>query len=400
MRACLEACQCVWFGLVAFRSLWLSFVEKAWARIHGSYAAIDVVGDAGHAMENLTGAPVESIPFDVSPAVWQHVSTALRDGATVAATLQESAGTLLPGVDLDTELGIVGAHEINGERVLRVAHFLSRATWANDRWTAEAKVSASPAPTALDDGGSTVWVSFSDAGALFERVHILHWHESWQFASTAGALSPAPGGVRRGGNIALFWVKLDSDSVGATWICLRQVAGRCVEDPTYKCFRASFCVLRVPDLTDGAASHGEDSDGFVGQSPYGAVEALRLPVSTRAGSHLVVVSGEDAGIGQRFMVSVYASSRARITRAVMSANDFDELFKRACSAQAWASGTRISFGSDDVVGELRCSTVGVRHSVALARCILAVRSRVLHRDSKWCHRQVRAVAFFHSLSKI
>ena len=320
------------------RSLWLCFVEKAWAKLHGSYGGIDVVGDCGRALEDMTGAPVESAPFDASVANWQLLCSALLGGATVAASVCDEANSVFPGVEPDTALAIVGAHEMpSGERVLRVTHFLSRAKWGGDRWSADEKAAARPTPAPLDDGGATAWVGLAEARALFERVHVLHYHESWQHASAAGALAPAPGGARRGGNLALFWIILDS--AADAWVSLRQLSSRFVEDPAYTCFKASFCVIRVSaprgpaaaaDAATAAAAAAESSahvhgqarsdDGYVGQSAYGAAESLHLSARLRSGSHLVIVSGDNAGVEKRMMLSVYSSSRAHVERATLSVN--------------------------------------------------------------------------------
>lgn len=37
------------------RTTWMPLIEKAWAKLYGSYGAIDLVGDCGRTLEDLTG---------------------------------------------------------------------------------------------------------------------------------------------------------------------------------------------------------------------------------------------------------------------------------------------------------------------------------------------------------
>jgi calpain-15 len=68
--------------------LWVMLVEKAWAKVHGSYQAI-IAGLPGECLTNLTGAPCKFVPFD-EPTMWEKVYEAttldpdVRRGAAAA----------------------------------------------------------------------------------------------------------------------------------------------------------------------------------------------------------------------------------------------------------------------------------------------------------------------------
>ena len=51
------------YGHCPDRQLWVALIEKAYAKLMGSYAAI-VAGQTCQAMLELTGAPCESIDFE------------------------------------------------------------------------------------------------------------------------------------------------------------------------------------------------------------------------------------------------------------------------------------------------------------------------------------------------
>ena len=70
----------------------------------------------------------------------------------------------------NTAVVIVGAYEIGGDRVLRIAHLLAKPKWTKDRWSPLAKLAVDPVP---DDGG-TLWATLSDSSPLLAGVHAVH----------------------------------------------------------------------------------------------------------------------------------------------------------------------------------------------------------------------------------
>jgi len=92
------------FGRCADRQLWVSFVEKAYAKAHGAYNAISG-GQTSEALLDLTGAPTETVQFR-DPAFdadffWVRLLSLLQAGCLIGC------GTNAETVE---ELGLVGQH--------------------------------------------------------------------------------------------------------------------------------------------------------------------------------------------------------------------------------------------------------------------------------------------------
>ncbi len=50
--------------------LWVLLLEKAWAKLHGSYARIEA-GDPAETLRDLTGAPAYSYKLKDTPNIWK-----------------------------------------------------------------------------------------------------------------------------------------------------------------------------------------------------------------------------------------------------------------------------------------------------------------------------------------
>ena len=67
-----------YFSRANGKELWVLILEKAWAKIHGSYLRIRG-GNAYHAMRDLTGAP--SYFYDIGKIdVWSEIEASLEKG--------------------------------------------------------------------------------------------------------------------------------------------------------------------------------------------------------------------------------------------------------------------------------------------------------------------------------
>ena len=84
--------------------LWGSILEKAWAKLHGSYERIEA-GFAENVLRDLTGAPTEVIETS-DETLWDRVQQADQRDWIMAA----SAGTTGASVDALEKLGLIGFH--------------------------------------------------------------------------------------------------------------------------------------------------------------------------------------------------------------------------------------------------------------------------------------------------
>jgi len=86
--------------------LWVLILEKAWAKIHGSYERVEG-GQAHLTLRDLTGAPSYEYIIDKTEDMYEKIVTADRSEWAMAAGCQsDKAG----GKDQISSLGLVGEH--------------------------------------------------------------------------------------------------------------------------------------------------------------------------------------------------------------------------------------------------------------------------------------------------
>ena len=104
--------------------IWVSLIEKAWAKINGNYIRIGCGGSPNEVFDVLTEAYSEEIPIKNNEEVSENVWNKLIDGEKKGFVM--TAGTT--GKDYIEEYGlepahaytVLGIHEIKGERVIRL----------------------------------------------------------------------------------------------------------------------------------------------------------------------------------------------------------------------------------------------------------------------------------------
>eukprot|EP00347_Sterkiella_histriomuscorum_P016663 403352333 len=127
------------FSKAIGNELWVPLMEKAWAKLHGSYDRVEA-GFAENALRDLTGAPCEVIDSD-EPNLWSKLMEAEKKGFLIAA----SAGKTDASKELLKNLGLVGSHSYgvldvrevtldNGrqEKLIKI-----RNPWGNFEWNGD-----------------------------------------------------------------------------------------------------------------------------------------------------------------------------------------------------------------------------------------------------------------------
>ena len=84
--------------------LWVLILEKAWAKIHGSYERIEA-GFAENVLRDLSGAPSEVVHND-DEQLWEKLLKSEKSGYLMAA----SAGSTKASKELLEKLGLIGNH--------------------------------------------------------------------------------------------------------------------------------------------------------------------------------------------------------------------------------------------------------------------------------------------------
>lgn len=160
--------------------LWVMLLEKAWAKVHGSYERIEA-GYAENALRDLTGAPTKVYTHD-DKQLWESMIHAKNNGFLLAA----SAGSTKSSKELLEEMGLIGFHSYGildvrevmtdegNERLIKLRNPWGDFEWTGDwsdqsaNWTDELKHELNFQE--VDDG--IFWMSFVDFTHYFSRVQI------------------------------------------------------------------------------------------------------------------------------------------------------------------------------------------------------------------------------------
>jgi hypothetical protein len=185
--------------------LWVLLLEKAWAKIHGSYEQIEG-GVAATAMMDMTGATSRAFPFTTEDAVaniesghWfkkiqgyaKHqflmvAGSPGKDNLTKAEDDRPSGG-IVPG----HAYTLLDAIEVNGIRLLNLRNPWGQFEWQgdwsdkSDLWTDELLEICKPTRD-TDDGkfwmnDTDFFRNFSDLSVVFSRGHV---GEAWETIRT------------------------------------------------------------------------------------------------------------------------------------------------------------------------------------------------------------------------
>lgn len=159
--------------------LWVIILEKAWAKLHGSYERIEA-GFAHEVMTDLTGAP--SFDVDVEPSLFEKLLVYDKKNYIMAA----SAGTTSASAEILEDLGLVAQHSygIIEARIIKdrfddeVKIVKLRNPWGNFEWNgdwgddSEMWTPQLKKEVGLDDNTNdgSFWMSWQDFCYYFSRV--------------------------------------------------------------------------------------------------------------------------------------------------------------------------------------------------------------------------------------
>jgi len=160
--------------------LWVLILEKAWAKVHGSYERIEA-GFAENVLRDLTGAPSEVVHHDEED-FWDKLVEAEANGYLMAA----SAGATQASKELLESLGLIGNHSYglldarnvqtpNGPiKLLKLRNpwgdFEWKGDWGDDSelWTPELERQLNQ----KDGNDGTFWMCLDDFVHYFSKVQI------------------------------------------------------------------------------------------------------------------------------------------------------------------------------------------------------------------------------------
>ena len=172
------------------RELWVLVLEKAWAKLHGSYEAIES-GGAGVALSALLGVPHETLRTcpeaddadgDAAAEPPQGLRSRILAGRLGGSVMCASIGAAAPPGELDA-VGLVGNHEysvVDAREVDDTCFVRLRNPWGRGEWSG-AYSDKSPAWTPglkaaleyADENDGTFWMALEDFERYFETVSLV-----------------------------------------------------------------------------------------------------------------------------------------------------------------------------------------------------------------------------------
>ena len=174
--------------------LWVPLLEKAWAKIHGSYSST-IAGHPNKALTDLTGAPC-SCYFTTSKEaaeLWDIVRDAERQRFVCCASAKDdsqiSSGSA-QGLTLSHAYTVLGSRTLSkahgGVRLIRLRNPHGKHSWRGDwgvgsaKWAnADEDPELAEALGELGGGGSSedngnFWMPMHDFKTIFSTLHVLH----------------------------------------------------------------------------------------------------------------------------------------------------------------------------------------------------------------------------------
>lgn len=178
--------------------LWVLLLEKAYAKIHGSYMLLRG-GWAAEGMSDLTGCPTENLEFSSDEVkrqislneLWPYLKNCDDNGALMSASTAgedrwsetggpDKQGGLVPG----HAYTLIAVKEAHGHRLVNIRNpwgtFEWNGNWGDTSplWNPRMREALKPTLTAND---GTFWMSFEDFLKNFSGVNICHvgtYHEA------------------------------------------------------------------------------------------------------------------------------------------------------------------------------------------------------------------------------
>jgi len=178
--------------------LWVLLLEKAYAKLHGSYMKIES-GSAAAALSDLTGGPcfIGKVAEISDDEIWATLTLHDRLDHVMCCNVTDATDR-----DLEKEVGLIKKHayalldarEFRGNKLIHVRNPWGKTEWKGKwsdsdsaSWTKEAK----RALHYVDADDGSFWMAYEDWKKYFENFTVLILEDGWEFASEAITASSA-----------------------------------------------------------------------------------------------------------------------------------------------------------------------------------------------------------------
>lgn len=169
--------------------LWVLLLEKAYAKVYGSYQKIEN-GLCSEALRDLTGASTIKISDFSEEKAWDFMTKAKEKNFLIVAASEFENQTAQSGIVSAhcysvLDLKIVSLKENNEERIIKLRNPWGHKEWTgdwsddSDKWTPELRKNLEV--TSKDDG--IFWMNIKDFCSYYSEINVCQVHEGWKYFS-------------------------------------------------------------------------------------------------------------------------------------------------------------------------------------------------------------------------